>query len=33
MLYGEFTDWKPLKMREIREYCDKINTDKPNIFE
>ena len=32
-MYGEFTNWKPKKMREIREYCDKINTDKPNIFE
>ena len=32
-IYGEFTDWKPQKMREIREYCEKINSDKPDIFE
>ena len=33
MIYGQFTNWKPVKMWDIREYCDKINKDKPNIFD
>ena len=33
MIYGQFTNWKPVKMWDIREYCDKINKEKPNIFE
>ena len=33
MIYGQFTNWKPVKMWDIREYCDKINSDKPNIFD
>ena len=32
-MYGEFTEWKPKKMREIREYCDVINADRKDIFE
>ena len=32
-IYGDFTNWKPKRMFEIREYCDRINSYKPNIFE
>lgn len=31
-IYGSFTNWKPRRMFEIREYCDRINADKPNVF-
>ena len=32
-MYGEFTEWKPKKMTEIREYCDIMNADRKDIFE
>ena len=32
MIYGQFTNWKPQRMFEVREYCDRINLDKPDIF-
>ena len=32
-IYGDFTNWKPKKMFEIREFCDRINQYKPEIFE
>jgi len=31
-IYGQFTNWKPAKMQDIREFCDRINKDKPDIF-
>ena len=31
-IYGSFTNWQPKKMFDIREFCDKIYTDKPDIF-
>lgn len=33
LIYGQFTNWKPKRMYEIREYCDKINRDRPNILQ
>ena len=33
MIYGSFTNWKPKRMFEIREYCEMINKDKPNIYQ
>jgi len=33
MIYGQFTNWEPRRMFEIREYCDLVNEDKPDIFE
>ena len=32
LIYGQFTNWKPRRMFEIREFCDRINNYKPNIF-
>lgn len=32
-IYGECTNWQPKRMIDIREYCDRINLDKPNMFE
>ena len=32
-IYGQFTNWEPKRMFEIREFCDRINKDKPNVFE
>jgi hypothetical protein len=32
-IYGDFTNWKPRRMYEIREYCNRIDPYKPNIFE
>jgi hypothetical protein len=31
-IYGQFTNWKPRRMYEIKEFCDKINVNKPNLF-
>jgi len=33
MIYGAFTNWKPKRMYEIREYCELLNKDKPDIFQ
>jgi hypothetical protein len=33
MIYGSFTNWKPKRMFEIREYCERINMGKPDIFQ
>jgi len=32
-IYGQFTNWKPKRMYEIREYCYRIDHKKPNVFE
>ena len=31
-IYGSFTNWKPKRMFEIREFCDRINQYKPDVF-
>ena len=31
-IYGQFTNWQPKPMYEIKEFCDKLNVNKPNIF-
>jgi len=33
MIYGEFTNWKPKPMTEIREYCERVNPERKDIFE
>lgn len=32
-IYGQFTNWKPKRMYEIREYCYRIDHKKPNVFD
>lgn len=32
MIYGSFTNWKPKRMQDIREYCNNVNSDRPDIF-
>ena len=31
-IYGSFTNWKARPMFDIRDFCDRIYTDKPDIF-
>jgi hypothetical protein len=31
-IFGCFNNWKPQKMFDIREYCEIIYVDKPDIF-
>ena len=33
VIYGQFTNWQPRRMFEIREICDALNKDRPNIWE
>lgn len=30
---GDFTNWKPVKMVDIREFCDILDTNKPTLVE
>jgi hypothetical protein len=32
-IYGSFTNWQPIQMHEIKEYCDMIDQNKPDILE
>ena len=32
-IFGEFTGWKAMPMIDVRVFCDRINQNKPNIFE
>ena len=32
-IYGEFTDWKAVKMFDIRNFCHLINRDKLDVFQ
>ena len=31
-IYGTFTNWKPKRMYNIREFCNRVDRNKPNIF-
>ena len=33
LIYGQFTNWEPKRMFDMREFCERINQDKPDIFE
>ena len=34
IIYGEFSNWKPHRMVDIRQYCEKLNYEnRPDIFE
>lgn len=33
LIYGEFTNWKPKRMFEIKEFCDRVDQQKPDIYE
>mmetsp|Transcript_33921 Transcript_33921/g.52236 ORF Transcript_33921/g.52236 Transcript_33921/m.52236 type:complete len:183 (+) Transcript_33921:179-727(+) len=32
MIFGEFTNWRPKRMFDIKEFCDRIDLDKPDFF-
>ena len=31
-IYGQFTNWQPKRMFEIKEYCERIDTEKEDTF-
>lgn len=33
MIYGQFTNWEPQAMVDIRDFCERIDLDKPDMLQ
>ena len=33
VIYGQFTNWMPMKMMDIRDYCFEINSNEDDVLE